>query len=140
MAAIDRASMSYTLCIVIAGGIASHVLYFVKGEHHMQAPRIALLYIALSLVIFTEKLAFGNSRLEQAAIQSLYIITAHAFSLFTSIAIYRLFFHRTRSFPGPFLAGLSKFWHVIHSRNSQNHLLMCRLYEQYGDFVRIGMF
>ncbi|PVI04480.1 cytochrome P450 [Periconia macrospinosa] len=61
-------------------------------------------------------------------------------SLFSSIGVYRVFFHKLRSFPGPYLARVSKLWHVwkcVKSR-SRNHLILDDLYKQYGDFVRTG--
>ena len=53
--------------------------------------------------------------------------------------MYRVFFHRLRNFPGPVLASVSKFWHVAHCLDSKNHILLERLHEEYGDFVRIGV-
>lgn len=58
--------------------------------------------------------------------------------LFGSIAIYRLFFHRLRYFPGPRLAVVSKLWHVWQCRDSHNHLVLERLHREYKSFVRIG--
>lgn len=58
--------------------------------------------------------------------------------LFLSITIYRLFFHRIRHFPGPLLAALSKLGHSYQCRYSQNHIVLERLHQRYGDFVRTG--
>ncbi len=59
-------------------------------------------------------------------------------SLFFSIVVYRVFFHRTRHFPGPKLAAVSKFYHTLHATDSRQHLFLDRLHKQYGDFVRTG--
>ncbi len=56
--------------------------------------------------------------------------------LFASIVTYRLFLHRLRHFPRPTLAKACKLWHVTHCLDSKNHLLMDRLHQKYGDFVR----
>ncbi|KAL8754101.1 MAG: hypothetical protein Q9184_005223 [Pyrenodesmia sp. 2 TL-2023] len=54
------------------------------------------------------------------------------------MTVCRRFFHRLRHFPGPWTAGITKFWHVYHCATSQNHLLLDRLHGQYGQFVRTG--
>jgi hypothetical protein len=59
-------------------------------------------------------------------------------SLFSSITIYRLFFHSLRKFPGPVGARISKLWHAWHAGSSKNHIVLDRLYHQYGTFVRTG--
>ena len=61
-------------------------------------------------------------------------------ALLTSIAVYRVLFHRLSraGFPGPPLARISKFWHVWACRDSKNHLVLDRLAQVYGDFVRTG--
>ena len=56
--------------------------------------------------------------------------------LFTSMSIYRVFFQRLCGFPGPILARASKSWHFAHCLDSKNHILLERLRQQIGDFVR----
>lgn len=59
--------------------------------------------------------------------------------LASSIAAYRLIFHRLRTFPGPWGAKLSRFYAVnLASGGLQYHLELRKLHEQYGDFVRTG--
>lgn len=60
-------------------------------------------------------------------------------ALLTTIAIYRLVFHRCRKFPGPVAAKVSKFhaaW--IAAKNVQYYKDLEKMHEQYGDFVRTG--
>jgi hypothetical protein len=66
------------------------------------------------------------------------ITACYAGTLFSSIAVYRRYFYRLRNFPGPRLAGLTKFWHVFHCRDSKNHVLLDRLYHEYGPYIRTG--
>lgn len=40
-------------------GIASHQLYFIRGEHHLQAPTITWLAIVIPIVIFGVKSGQG---------------------------------------------------------------------------------
>lgn len=59
--------------------------------------------------------------------------------LASSIATYRLLFHRLRSFPGPWGAKISRFYAVnLASKGLQYHLELKKLHDQYGDFVRTG--
>lgn len=57
---------------------------------------------------------------------------------FSSVAIYRLFFHPLAKYPGPFIAKLTTWWDVYYAYKGDKHLLFHRLHEQYGDFVRYG--
>ncbi|KAH5581599.1 hypothetical protein HBI24_127250 [Parastagonospora nodorum] len=57
----------------------------------------------------------------------------------SSIAIYRLVFHRCRKFPGPFPAKLSKFYAAsLSAKDVQFYKELANLHGQYGDFVRTG--
>ena len=118
-------SLLYAL-VGAALGVGLHLLVFIRGEWHIQAPKIVsyhLVYLGvLSLVI-------SHARL---------VIASYFIALFSSIAIYRLFLHRLRPFPGPFWARISKLWHVWKARHCQNYLLLEALHRQYGDFVRTG--
>jgi hypothetical protein len=61
------------------------------------------------------------------------------FTLFLSILTHRLFFHRTHSFPGPFLAKVTKWYSVYLSvKNYQYYKEVERLHQRYGNFVRTG--
>ncbi|KAL4926701.1 uncharacterized protein BDV17DRAFT_149951 [Aspergillus undulatus] len=61
-------------------------------------------------------------------------------SLWTSILVYRAFFHPLKDFPGPFGARLSKFWSLtkVLQTNIRWYRTLNALHEQYGDFVRTG--
>ncbi|OJJ46455.1 hypothetical protein ASPZODRAFT_32476, partial [Penicilliopsis zonata CBS 506.65] len=58
--------------------------------------------------------------------------------LFTSITVYRLFFHPLSSFPGPVLARLSMWWRVWQVAHMNSYEVIHRLHEEYGPIVRIG--
>lgn len=122
--------------IAAALGIASHQLYFIRGEHHLQAPRLAFLGIVIPIVIFVTEIGEG---IRQALLNSLWIVSAYNLGLFGSMTIYRSFFHPLRSFPGPPLAKVSKLWHVFNILDAKNHLLLDDLRNRYGDIVRTGL-
>lgn len=121
-------------------GVLSHWLYFIHGEHHLKGP---LYFQAFLISLFTslcvQKYFLGMST-RGACIATFLYTCYYSLGLYSSIVIYRLFFHRTRRFPGPKLVVVSKLWHSWLVRNSQNHLVLQRWQEQYGDFVRTGMF
>lgn len=56
----------------------------------------------------------------------------------TSIAIYRLFFHPLKEYPGPFLAKLTKWYGFYLTTFGRNHIIFPELHEEYGDVVRVG--
>lgn len=126
------------LGIAAAAGIASHLCLFRHGEWHMQAPILFKIALALSLSIFGAQLRYGTGFNSASLTTSLSIILSYNAALFSSVLLYRRFFHRLRDFPGPTWAGLTKFWHVFHCLDSQNHLLLEDLHQNYGQFVRTG--
>ncbi|KAH7036039.1 cytochrome P450 [Microdochium trichocladiopsis] len=84
-------------------------------------------------------LTFGdNSTLGAWGKAALVAASFHG-SLLTSIATYRLFFHRCRKFPGPVGARLSRFYATYLSTKSvQYHKELEKMMLEYGDFVRTG--
>ncbi|CAI6341820.1 unnamed protein product [Periconia digitata] len=119
---------SMWLC-ALGTGVFAHRTIFIKGEWHLHAPYVATTHLILWFVM----IAITKS-LSLPFILGTFYLTG----LFSSIAVYRLFFHPLRHFPGPRGAALSKLWHVWHCWTSQNHILLDSLHKQYGDFVRIG--
>lgn len=121
-------------------GIASHNIVFIHGEWHMQAPKVLCIYLFIAATIFIEEFCFGGDKAGRSLGEALQIIGTYGLSLFTSMVIYRIMFHRLRKFSGPSGAAISKFWHVVKclQSSSQNHLILDELHKQYGDFVRTG--
>ncbi|KAK2873645.1 hypothetical protein FQN49_002198 [Arthroderma sp. PD_2] len=119
-------------------GIIAHHAVFKEGEWHMKAPILTKFYFSItSAVVIGEALYsvyYDIPNIWRGAI----LITITTLSLFASIIFYRIFFHRDRRFPGPFLAGVTKLWHTFHCAGAQNHLVVEKLHRKYGDFVRTG--
>jgi hypothetical protein len=63
-------------------------------------------------------------------------------SLWLWIAVYRVFRHPLRAYPGPFFARLSKWWVVKQCWDSNLHFHRSQqqLRKAYGDYVRTGMY
>ena len=128
------------LILAAVAGVASHNIVFIHGEWHMQAPLVLRAYIVLAVITYIAEIINGRSCYLQSGGRSLLIVGTYGATLFMSMAFYRLFLHRLRGFPGPFLAKVSKLWHVgkCIQTSSQNHLVLDRLYKEYGEFVRTG--
>jgi hypothetical protein len=119
-------------------GLLAHNVIFIRGEWHRQASELCALSFALPVVLWVLELRHDD-RLTYEGLQNIFSVTGSFFAgLFVSIVVYRLMFHRLRKYPGPFLARITKLWHFYHCRNTQNHLLMEGLRQQYGNCVRVG--
>ncbi|KAI1412243.1 cytochrome P450 [Hypoxylon sp. FL1857] len=127
----------YVSLAAVMLGVLSHLVVFIRGEWHMQAPTLVKVYSLFALAIF-----IVEYRLEADVRTSLrtttIAITSYAAGLFTSIIIYRKYFHRLRHFPGPWVAGATKFWHVWQCRTGKNYLVLEKLRHQYGPIIRTG--
>ncbi|CZR64603.1 related to pisatin demethylase cytochrome P450 [Phialocephala subalpina] len=121
-------------------GVASHLGYFIHGEHHLEAVRLAILLFTSPLCIFTFIIKFDpRSAAWSAARLTAIIVSPYLASLTTSILTYRVFFHPLRRFPGPLSAKLTKLAHVLRLlKKSDNYLQADRLHKKYGEIVRIG--
>ena len=119
-------------------GVLSHHCYFKHGEHHTAAPRIAQIFLVafISLYLIFRNLGTGRNTTPFAAATC--IAGAYAVSLFSSIVIYRLFFHKIKGIPGPLLARVTKLYHVFYALDTKQYLWLDGLEKKYGDFVRTG--
>ncbi|KAI1420437.1 cytochrome P450 [Xylaria sp. FL1777] len=118
-------------------GVLSHLSVFIRGEWHMRVPALITTYLFLTVVLlYAEYSLIGdfNSSIRTVGL----VVGSYAIGLFSSIIIYRRYFHRLKAFPGPPLAALTKFWHVWKSYGGRNHLLLEELFKRYGWIVRTG--
>ena len=123
--------------LAAATGIVSHKAFFIRGEHHVQAPMLLRIYAALSIILYYV-LYLGKGGMGRAAVETAIITIAYAASLFASMITYRVFFHKLHQFPGPMLAPVTKLWHVSQLLKQPNFTLFDQLHHRYGDFVRTG--
>lgn len=126
-------------CVVVAGaGVATHLLYFIRGEHDRQAYQwvkragYGVVIFALGLLCMT------GLDVPQALVFTSLFAPSYFVGLYASIAIYRLFLHPLRGFPGPFWARLSNFYHSYAIKKSDNYLYIQKLHKKYGPIVRTG--
>ena len=127
------------LCSVAASlGVASHLMYFIKGEHHQESVRyVQLLFfvpIIITYVLFSITHNVAGSLGASAALTISWLA-----GLYASMLTYRLFFHRLHKFPGPFMYKTSKLWHVAQLGELDNFRKLDAMHKQYGEYVRVGM-
>jgi hypothetical protein len=119
-------------------GIASHLGYFIHGEHHMNSVRLAVLLLITPLFFFAviSRIFIPDSTWDAFRLTTI-IVSSYLVSLTTSILTYRVFFHPLKHFPGPLSAKLSKLTHVARLlKKSDNYLQADKLHRKYGDIVR----
>src|ERR1700709_1641128 len=92
-------------------GIVSHLGYFIRGEHHLESVRLFRLSILFPVVLVVVLWTTYDISPTEAAKVAGAMFTSYLLALWTSMTIYRLIFHRLRSFPGPVLAKISKLSH-----------------------------
>lgn len=119
-------------------GTLSHIFYFKKGEHHANGSQYAKVFTgvfaaATALLHFTQSIAW-----DQASLTVCKFFLSYAIGLYSSLIIYRIFFHPLRKFPGPFFAGISSAWQPLAVNDQNNFRLLHRLHQKYGPFVRYG--
>ncbi|KAI1172957.1 cytochrome P450 monooxygenase-like protein [Nemania sp. FL0916] len=123
--------------LALAAGVTVHLGVFKHGEWHLHGPHIIVSHLAVGGVVLYYLSRLGDSTAE--AIGRLSVLAlAYLGGLFSSMTIYRLYFHRLSSFHGPKLAAVSKFWHVWHIRDSSNYLFQQKILKEYGTIVRTG--
>ncbi|KAF2139216.1 uncharacterized protein K452DRAFT_275327 [Aplosporella prunicola CBS 121167] len=84
-------------------------------------------------------IAVANFAVPAALARVALVTTGFNIGLFFSIAVYRLFFHRLRKFPGPWGAKLTRFYAVrLAAKETQYHEEIRKMHAQYGDFIRTG--
>jgi hypothetical protein len=115
-------------------GVSLHLGLFVRGEWHLYAASIFLAHALVFSLLLVKQSVFLLPTWYGVALP----FSAYLCGLLVSMGVYRLYFHRLRSFPGPRRAALSKLWHLWLCRNSQNHLVLDSWRQKYGPFVRTG--
>lgn len=119
-------------------GILSHRYYFIHGEHHSASPRIVQVYIAALMILYLTYRSLGTRENHSPVVATTRVTATYLVSLFSSIAVYRLFFHKTKRIPGPTLAKITKLYHVFNAIDTKQYLWLDGLKKKYGDFVRTG--
>lgn len=120
-----------------AFGVICHLILFIKGEWDIYTGQLMATSVTVPAVIYGASAFLGNQTAQSIEFAILFPLSWAA-GLFTSIIVYRLFFHRLRHFPGPTSHAISTLL-VIPSvlPHFQRWLKYKQFHDKYGDFVRI---
>ncbi|OJJ07867.1 hypothetical protein ASPVEDRAFT_47061 [Aspergillus versicolor CBS 583.65] len=129
---------SFYLAAGIAG-VATHLLYFHNGEHHLYPQRYLQALLLLSLTVaglfkYVAKVATADAISLSARLTTVYVA-----GIYLSVVIYRLFFNPLNKYPGRLLARLTAFDQVFRvAKNKDMFLKLYDAHQKLGNFVRIG--
>jgi len=120
-------------------GVASHLGYFIRGEHHLEGLTLLLLALISPAAVFVAAQNFLEIGSGEAAKVTIAALLSYYGALFTDIVIYRLLFHRLRRFPGPPLLKITKLYHMaLIAKRKNNWVVRDAWHRKYGDVVRVG--
>ncbi|KAI0017543.1 cytochrome P450 monooxygenase-like protein [Xylariomycetidae sp. FL0641] len=125
--------------LALAAGAIAHQGLFRHGDWHLHVPHILVGHTLAGIVLFAYLVGNGDGVYGTVPRFSL-ATTSYLLGLFSSMTLYRLFFHRTSRFHGPRLAAISKLWHVWQIRDSTNFRFLDALHKSYrtSSVVRTG--
>lgn len=119
-------------------GVTSHLTFFKRDEHHLNAPLYFLLTLISPMALFLWFSLVMNYGTHMALSVAGFALSGYFTALSTSIVVYRVFLHRLHGFPGPPLAKVTKFYHAYQCLRQNNFNYLAALHAQYGAIVRIG--
>lgn len=124
--------------VVILAVTLHWVVFRVITVENYLAPLLRSYVVGMSSV-GCAYLTLANFSILQTLLRLAVVTTSFNSSLILSIAVYRLFFHRIRWFPGPFWSKLSRFSDVgLAATEVKYYREVARMRETYGDFIRTG--
>ncbi|KAJ5902906.1 hypothetical protein N7495_003434 [Penicillium taxi] len=134
----DAAEGSHIFLTLALLGLTSHMFFVRYNDVDRIVGKGFVPYVGSQICLWIWLSIRSSDLLSSATFISLANLSFFA-PLFTSISIYRLFFHPLRSFPGPSLARLTSWWGVSKiARGANKYELHHELHKQYGDIVRIA--
>lgn len=119
----------------IAFALFSHFV-FSRYEPHPFA--VILLYLAGWASWSHYLINNDHSTIKQVALSVSTLTFIYTTTLLTSIAVYRLFFHKLCKFSGPTLFALSKWTSVPMDAAGERPNTFAKFHEKFGDIVRVG--
>lgn len=140
MIVLDDSNLVTGCAAMAAAGVASHLLYFIRGDHNEYAHRWITRSLTGISVLAGAVFHLTRYKAVPTAVMTGLFAGSYFTALFTSIGLYRVLFHPLRKFPGPAWAPLSNIGHAYHIRNSDNYFRIRELHEKYGPIVRTGTF
>lgn len=120
-------------------GVLSHLAVFVRSEWDNSGPKLFYFMISAPWIIAGTSHFYLRTSVAASIIYGILIPFSWTLGVFSSITIYRLFFHRTRKFPGPLGNKISAFYtfYTCVLPGYQRFIKYQEFHDKYGDFVRV---
>lgn len=124
--------------LAFVAGVASHLLYFHRGEHHMYGLTYFWTVVSATIagVIFLQTqqhYALGAAISTVTSVVGTWLV-----GVYSSLLLWRAFLNPLNKIPGPYFARFSQFWWTQHIGGTSKAFLKAEaLHKKYGDFVRI---
>ncbi|KAF7186007.1 Cytochrome P450 monooxygenase [Pseudocercospora fuligena] len=135
---MDVSTLPIAYLIAGAAGIASHLFYFRIGEHHMLGAVYLQLFV-LTCVGGTIALARALDASTYDALRAIIALAScWLLGLYSSLIVYRGFFHPLNHFPGPWQAKIGDLWLSSRLTGLNAYSVLHSLHQEYGRYVRIG--
>jgi tryprostatin B 6-hydroxylase len=119
-------------------GVASHVLYFNRGEHHLWSPTYLQLFTASVIGSVVALTKYSEFPLSTAVSITSTVAASYLFGVYTSLIIYRVWLSPLNKFPGPWQAKIAGVWLTSQMLKHDGYLKFAALHKKYGKYVRIG--
>ena len=130
-------AMQLAFGLAFASGVGAHLTFFRRGEHHMDGLRYVQTAIVAYAIAVYGAIHFGLG-LTDAAIEISKIAAFFLAGVYSSLCVYRVFFHPLRKFPGPLGARLSDLYFSSYLRKRDAWRQLAALHKQYGNYVQLG--
>jgi hypothetical protein len=122
----------------IAVGITTHLVYFTQGEHHLYGTKyLQIISIAVPIIIGI-LLRTCDYSIGDAAVETGFLLACYLGGLYSSLLVYRVYFHPLKDIPGPIGNKLGNLWFSFQLGNGDAYKKVSKLHEMYGNFVRVG--
>lgn len=136
--ALEADLISTAISVAILAATLHWFVFRLTTVENYLAPLLWFYLLAMSIVGFAYH-TVANFSILQMLLRLTIVVTSFNGGLILSIAVYRLFFHRIRRFPGPFWSKLSRFADVIlAAKEVKYYREVATMCESYGDFIRTG--
>ncbi|KAI0098886.1 cytochrome P450 [Nemania sp. FL0031] len=131
--------MDATILIsALVAGVASHLAFFRVGEHHLYGARYVLTAAtAFATGILVQSYFFQLSS-RVAALRTLAVAASYFCGLYSSLVVFRIFFHPLHKFSGPLGCKISSAWFATYIRKQDAFRQLHKLHQKYGNILQIG--
>jgi hypothetical protein len=122
-------------------GFVAHRCFFKQVEVDTHPLLVATTFLGAPFAVKHVLSSYFQQYSETTLGTSFLIVGCFLLSLWTSVLLYRTFFHPLNNFPGPFPAKLSKVWALtqVAKTGLKWYQVDATLHQKYGDYVRTGM-